>query len=106
MAGVIGNDSPQYDIIGPTVNLASRMMSTGKMDKIQVPENVYEILSKNNFNLDERPNLVKVKGYEKPLRTYFLNQYMPKESTKFSYRMLQNLVGFGGWRFWFYRLKF
>ena len=36
VAGVIGADKPQYDIWGNTVNVASRMDSTGVVGKIQV----------------------------------------------------------------------
>lgn len=36
IAGVIGARKPQYDIWGNTVNVASRMESTGEMGKIQV----------------------------------------------------------------------
>lgn len=36
IAGVIGAQKPQYDIWGNTVNVASRMDSTGVLDKIQV----------------------------------------------------------------------
>ena len=36
MAGVVGGSKPQYDIWGNTVNVASRMESTGEMGKIQV----------------------------------------------------------------------
>lgn len=37
VAGVIGARRPQYDIWGNTVNVASRMDSTGVPGKIQVP---------------------------------------------------------------------
>lgn len=36
VAGVIGARKPQYDIWGNAVNVASRMDSTGELDKIQV----------------------------------------------------------------------
>lgn len=40
VAGVIGARKPQYDIWGNTVNVASRMDSTGVPDRIQV-YNIY-----------------------------------------------------------------
>lgn len=39
IAGVIGARKPQYDIWGNTVNVASRMESTGELGKIQVQYN-------------------------------------------------------------------
>ena len=38
VAGVIGASKPQYDIWGNTVNVASRMDSTGVAGKIQVSD--------------------------------------------------------------------
>jgi len=38
VAGVIGARRPQYDIWGNTVNVASRMDSTGVQGKIQVQD--------------------------------------------------------------------
>ncbi|XP_051468539.1 adenylate cyclase type 1 isoform X1 [Apus apus] len=46
VAGVIGARRPQYDIWGNTVNVASRMDSTGVQGKIQVTEEVQRILKR------------------------------------------------------------
>ena len=39
IGGVIGARKPHYDIWGNTVNVASRMETTGVLGKIQVPIN-------------------------------------------------------------------
>lgn len=44
VAGVIGARKPQYDIWGNTVNVASRMDSTGLPNHIQCTEEVYQLL--------------------------------------------------------------
>ena len=44
VAGVIGAKKPQYDIWGDTVNMASRMDSTGLIGKIQVQQHRYTAL--------------------------------------------------------------
>ncbi|XP_051990783.1 adenylate cyclase type 1-like isoform X2 [Xyrauchen texanus] len=69
VAGVIGARRPQYDIWGNTVNVASRMDSTGVPGKIQVTEDVYRLLQ-NNYDLVCRGN-ISVKGKGQML-TYFL----------------------------------
>ncbi|XP_028450089.1 adenylate cyclase type 1 [Perca flavescens] len=69
VAGVIGARRPQYDIWGNTVNVASRMDSTGVPGKIQVTEDVYRLLS-TNYDLVCRGK-VSVKGKGEML-TYFL----------------------------------
>ena len=43
-SGVIGSTAPMYDIWGDTVNLASRMMSTGLNGKIQVSNTIFRII--------------------------------------------------------------
>ncbi|NWV98222.1 ADCY8 cyclase, partial [Machaerirhynchus nigripectus] len=74
VAGVIGAKKPQYDIWGKTVNLASRMDSTGVSDRIQVPEETYLILKDRGFAFDYRGEIY-VKGIseqEGKIKTYFL----------------------------------
>ncbi|XP_069790876.1 adenylate cyclase type 5 isoform X2 [Narcine bancroftii] len=72
VAGVIGARKPQYDIWGNTVNVASRMDSTGVPDRIQVTTDMYQVLSAESYRLEYR-GLVKVKG-KGEMSTYFLNE--------------------------------
>ncbi|NXG69110.1 ADCY1 cyclase, partial [Baryphthengus martii] len=70
VAGVIGARRPQYDIWGNTVNVASRMDSTGVQGKIQVTEEVQRILKRCSYEFVCRGK-VSVKGKGEML-TYFL----------------------------------
>uniref|UniRef100_A0AAV2JTM6 adenylate cyclase n=1 Tax=Knipowitschia caucasica TaxID=637954 RepID=A0AAV2JTM6_KNICA len=75
VAGVIGAKKPQYDIWGKTVNLASRMDSTGVSGKIQVPEDTFLILKERGFAFEYRGEIY-VKGIseqEGKIRTHFLS---------------------------------
>ncbi|XP_034641990.1 adenylate cyclase type 5 isoform X3 [Trachemys scripta elegans] len=75
VAGVIGARKPQYDIWGNTVNVASRMDSTGVPDRIQVTTDMYQVLAANGYQLECR-GVVKVKG-KGEMTTYFLNEGPP-----------------------------
>ncbi|XP_064647908.1 adenylate cyclase type 5-like [Lineus longissimus] len=85
VAGVIGARKPQYDIWGNTVNVASRMDSTGQLDSIQVTEDLYNILEPRGYKLTCR-GVIKVKG-KGDMKTYFLegqpdghSEYAPHDS--------------------------
>ncbi|TNN73112.1 Adenylate cyclase type 6 [Liparis tanakae] len=75
VAGVIGARKPQYDIWGNTVNVASRMDSTGVPDCIQVTTDLYQVLANKGYVLEYR-GVVKVKG-KGEMTTYFLNEGPP-----------------------------
>uniref|UniRef100_A0AAQ4PWH1 adenylate cyclase n=1 Tax=Gasterosteus aculeatus aculeatus TaxID=481459 RepID=A0AAQ4PWH1_GASAC len=75
VAGVIGARKPQYDIWGNTVNVASRMDSTGVPDCIQVTTDLYQVLANKGYVLEYR-GVVKVKG-KGEMTTYFLNDGPP-----------------------------
>ena len=60
-AGVIGTDRLQYDVWGDTVNLASRMESTGEPGRIQVHEGIVEVLAQAPYTFISRGD-VEVKG--------------------------------------------
>ncbi|XP_053217430.1 adenylate cyclase type 4 isoform X1 [Podarcis raffonei] len=70
VAGVIGAQKPQYDIWGNTVNVASRMESTGVLGKIQVTEETAKALETLGYTCSLR-GVIKVKG-KGELRTYFV----------------------------------
>lgn len=70
IAGVIGARKPHYDIWGNSVNVASRMESTGQVGKIQVVEPTMLILREFGYVFEQR-GMVKVKG-KGQLMTYFL----------------------------------
>jgi len=70
VAGVIGARKPQYDIWGNTVNVASRMDSTGLPNHTQVTEEAYLVLKNSPYEFQCRGK-VKVKG-KGDMTTYFL----------------------------------
>ncbi|KAF7653561.1 hypothetical protein LDENG_00081390 [Lucifuga dentata] len=71
IAGVIGAHKPQYDIWGNTVNVASRMDSTGVLDKIQVTKETSQVVQSLGYNVTLR-GVINVKG-KGELTTYFIN---------------------------------
>lgn len=69
ISGVIGTSKKTYDLWGETVNLASRMESTGESGRIQVTESVYFRLH-DRYEFEKREK-VQVKGVGL-MTTYFL----------------------------------
>ncbi len=69
VAGVVGTKKFFYDVWGDTVNVASRMESTGEPGKIQVSEAAHALLA-GKFDLESRGE-IEVKGKGK-MRTWFL----------------------------------
>ena len=69
VAGVVGARKFFYDVWGDAVNVAARMETTDQVGRIQVPENVYELL-RDDFVLEERGEIdIKGKGV---MRTWYL----------------------------------
>lgn len=75
VAGVIGARKPQYDIWGNTVNVASRMDSTGVPGYTQVTQEVVDSLQGSHFEFKCRGQ-IKVKG-KGDMITYFLCDTKP-----------------------------
>lgn len=62
IAGVVGVKKFAYDIWGDTVNIASRMESSGQVGKVNISENTYQLV-KDKFNFEERGKMaIKNKG--------------------------------------------
>uniref|UniRef100_A0AAQ5YAL6 adenylate cyclase n=1 Tax=Amphiprion ocellaris TaxID=80972 RepID=A0AAQ5YAL6_AMPOC len=76
IAGVIGAQKPQYDIWGNTVNVASRMDSTGVLGKIQVTEETSRILLTLGYMCSCR-GIINVKG-KGELKTFFVHTEMTR----------------------------
>uniref|UniRef100_A0A7N6BES3 adenylate cyclase n=1 Tax=Anabas testudineus TaxID=64144 RepID=A0A7N6BES3_ANATE len=76
IAGVIGAQKPQYDIWGNSVNVASRMETTGVLGKIQVTEETSHILSTIGYMCSCR-GIINVKG-KGDLKTYFVHTEMSR----------------------------
>eukprot|EP00741_Cyanophora_paradoxa_P013168 tig00000178_g12721.t1 len=76
IAGVIGKKKLLYDLWGDTVNVASRMESSGVPGRTQVTEETYYHL-RSKFALEERGR-IHVKGIGE-MRTYFLQGAKPSD---------------------------
>lgn len=69
-AGVIGTTKLYYDIWGDTVNIASRMYSTGVLNRIQVSQHTREYLL-DRYEFEFRDH-IEVKGIDGGMDTYLL----------------------------------
>ncbi|XP_044580736.1 adenylate cyclase type 3-like [Cotesia glomerata] len=72
-AGVIGARKPHYDIWGNTVNVASRMESTGKVGHIQVTDETRQILEPFGYGFIQR-GMIFVKGKGQLLTHYLVSK--------------------------------
>lgn len=71
VGGVIGARKPVFDIWGNTVNLASRMDSTGVMGKIQVPQDIARVIKEYKI-------IISIKEYKlkKMINCYICKLYI------------------------------
>nr|XP_043908926.1 adenylate cyclase type 2b isoform X1 [Solea senegalensis] len=80
IAGVIGAQKPQYDIWGNSVNVASRMETTGVLGKIQVTEETSQILTMLGYMCPCR-GIINVKG-KGELKTFFVHTEMTRSQSQ------------------------
>ena len=62
---------PEFHLIGPTVDFAHRMKTSGVFNQVQVTRAVYELIYAYNFKVTERGDIDT--GGGKILRTYVIN---------------------------------
>jgi len=75
--GIIGQNKVLYDIWGDTVNLASRMMSTGVVGRIQLPDACVPFLI-DHFKLPKRGK-VRVKGKGEIVTHFSVERKTPEQ---------------------------
>ncbi|HNP47947.1 MAG TPA: adenylate/guanylate cyclase domain-containing protein [Bacteroidia bacterium] len=80
-AGVIGMKKFTYDLWGDTVNIASRLESSGCANRIQVSDEFYH-QCKDHFEFEKR-GLIQVKGKGEIL-TYFLTGKTPAKESAYT----------------------
>lgn len=78
VAGVIGKLKFAYDVWGDSVNLASRLESTGKVGKVHISEETYQAI-KDFFVCEKRPEPIEAKNIGK-VQTYFVLSLKPEFS--------------------------
>ncbi|KPM02124.1 adenylate cyclase type 2-like protein 3, partial [Sarcoptes scabiei] len=88
IAGIVGASKPQYDIWGDTVNVASRMESTGVIGRIQLTQETAKIILQvqgytKYFTLEPRGS-IKVKG-KGSLQTYLVKSRFDFEETEITH---------------------
>ncbi|OHS99621.1 Adenylate and Guanylate cyclase catalytic domain containing protein [Tritrichomonas foetus] len=73
IAGVLGSDRPTFDIIGDPINIAARLQSTDIAGRIQISQNVFDLINGMDFVIEKRGEIM-LKGKGKTM-TYLVSSF-------------------------------
>ena len=60
LSGLVGDTRPQFSLFGDTVNMASRIQSSGKKDRIHLSEETFEYI-RGEYAVEPRRTFIKGK---------------------------------------------
>ena len=89
VSGVIGLTKFSLDVWGDTVNIASRMETTGMRDRVQCSQSTRDLVAQHHTFAQRN---VVVKGINKPITTYILQEQLSPSSRKSSDMTIESQI--------------
>ena len=74
VSGVLGNNVPQYTVIGDSINFTARLEETAHENSIQCSAEAARTLRAAGFGLLRRAKRTQLKGFAEPVQTWFVTR--------------------------------